>query len=178
MTNNLNLSSKKFYRFILVTYYFFLIFSFWIVYLDSFRHKPYQWIDRNNSYVECIKTSTKTSFKKAHIIDENLKLTLKNEIPSEIIKLCKIPPLIQWSHEEIEHFSLGDFSDYFKVSFFYYSEGSWMAVIVDFLEHFLIFFLIIDLFKQSILYIFYGKTISWIRIIRSLKIFARNKKLI
>jgi hypothetical protein len=156
-----NLNSKKFYRFVLVLYHFFLIISFLVTYwLGSFTI-PYKKINFYKSYIKCTKLDTQKSFRTLGISDENLALTLNDHVPAEIASFCKIPPVKQWTDQELINAVKSNWDDFFKVHYFYDELGSWSTTLSRWLKGVFWSYLILNLFQQTVLYIAYGRKFAW-----------------
>lgn len=165
----LNLENKCFYRLVKVMYVFFLAVCFIIIGLLGWETKPYQVIDGDISYFTCpngerhsfdsldlyVYSSSFSSSDAEKAISECNKHHKKNE-PVTDSALLKI------FNSNSNHWKIA-YGDPYPTTRIYTTRGSWVEVIQWWVLGFFVVFLIINVIKQSLLYIVYGKkfTFSW-----------------
>ncbi len=183
-----NLESKWFYRLIKVVYLFFLAVGFIGVLFMGWALKPYQYVNDEDSYLVCphglhsfneaelyLPTDSKKfgsySDKKARDLcfkdaiknyknrasnnKSNGTILFKEEVTPAIARAeLKRRAMLRQSPQKFGHY---------EINVEYKKAGSWVSAIKLWFFGSLIVFLILNVIKQSLLYIVYGKkfTLNW-----------------
>jgi hypothetical protein len=144
------LEARVFYRLVKVMYVLFLAVGLVGVICIGWSFKPYQLVDSSKSYLTC-PDGTKHSFDSFFIFKrEFYEYKIKDGL-----KICK--KHLADNHDLFEQYRVP------PLHIFYKTKGSWILPIEIGFFGSLIIFLILNVIKQSLLYIVYGKkfTLGW-----------------
>ncbi|CAM2737034.1 Uncharacterised protein [Legionella steigerwaltii] len=151
-TQKLDLQNKWFYRLVKVLYIFFLAVGLIGVLCIGWCLKPYQLVDTKKSYLTC-PDGTRHSFHSLDLYFDSKK-SFSDYDAKKAIKMCG-------KHsDEFEKYRAPSPEPY-PTHWEFKELGSWLSVMKFWLWGIIIVFIIINVTKQSLVYIVYGKKFNF-----------------
>jgi hypothetical protein len=152
---NEDLEEKFLYRLIRVFYVGSFLLAILFSVVMAWSSKPRKLIDHNNSYIVCSGSGSSFSLSNADIYMFNHESSLDNYDNEKARKLCyKSLPVIN---------SPSLWSGYYNYDLYLIdkTEGSWVSVMVSLLLTMSVSYIILNILKETLIYILFGKSFDW-----------------